>query len=380
MEPASVRAVESDATTLPRRRFYQPELDCLRFFAFFAVFIFHTLPHETDYYSTRHIPFAALIASVSRAGSFGVDLFFLLSAYLISQLLLREKETFGHVSLKAFYLRRILRIWPLYFLAIFIGVLLTLVDPTQHFPAKYVIAFLLLSGNWLQSLIGAPGSVMNPLWSVSFEEQFYLVWPTVISKVRSARSLLFVCLGLFGISEVGRLVLLRYARYSEVTIFTNSVARLDPLALGIIIAVLTRSRPLSFTWMARGALLAAGITVWLLAGHYFSMTRTFMLLGYPMMAIGAGLIFLSVLESGVAPAWLRYLGKISYGLYVFHVLALYLVENAIGGYAKNFHKFFVFWSGGLALTLVMAALSYRFVESPFLRLKERYALVKSRPV
>ena len=116
MEPASVRAVESDATTLPRRRFYQPELDCLRFFAFFAVFIFHTFPHEADYYSARHIPFAALIASVSRAGSFGVDLFFLLSAYLISQLLLREKEAFGHVSLKAFYLRRILRIWPLYFL------------------------------------------------------------------------------------------------------------------------------------------------------------------------------------------------------------------------------------------------------------------------
>jgi peptidoglycan/LPS O-acetylase OafA/YrhL len=379
MERVSALAVDSDATAA-RRRFYHPELDCLRFFAFFAVFIFHTLPHETDYYSTRNIPFAALIASVSRAGSFGVDLFFLLSAYLITQLLLREKEAFGQVHLRSFYLRRILRIWPLYFLAIFIGVSLTLVDPDQHFPAKYVVAFMLLSGNWLQSLIGAPGSVMNSLWSVSFEEQFYLVWPTVISKMRSARNLLFVCLGLFGAAEVGRLVLLRYARHSEVAIFTNTVARLDPLALGIIIAVLTRRRPLSFTWIGRSVLLAAGITAWLIAGHYFSMTRAFMLLGYPTMAIGAGLIFLSVLGSGVAPFWLRYLGKISYGLYVFHILALYLVENAIGGYAKNFHKFLVFWWGGLALTIVMAALSYRFIESPFLRLKERYALVKSRPV
>jgi peptidoglycan/LPS O-acetylase OafA/YrhL len=321
-----------------------------------------------------------LIASAARAGSFGVDLFFLLSAYLITELLLREKEAYGHVHLGSFYLRRILRIWPLYFLGIVIGVSLTLVDADQHFPAKYVVAFMLLSGNWLQSLIGAPGSVMNSLWSVSFEEQFYLVWPTVISKVRSAQSLLLVSFGLFGIAEVGRLILLRYARHSEVAIFTNTVARLDPLALGIVIAVLARSRPPSLTWIARSVLLAMGITTWLIAGHYFSMTRIFMLLGYPAMAIGAGLIFLSVLESGVAPFWLRYLGKISYGLYVYHLLGLYIVEKAIGGYAKNFNKFLIFWWGGLALTLVMAALSYRFIESPFLRLKERYALVKSRPV
>jgi len=183
--------------TAAQRRFYRPELDCLRFFAFFAVFIFHTLPQQSDYYSARNIPFATLIASLARAGSFGVDLFFLLSAYLITELLLREKESFGRVHLKSFYVRRILRIWPLYFLAIFIGVLLTFVDSDQHFPVKYVVAFMLLSGNWLQSLIGAPGSVMNSLWSVSFEEQFYLVWPTVVSKVRSVKSLLLISFGLF---------------------------------------------------------------------------------------------------------------------------------------------------------------------------------------
>ena len=105
-----------------------------------------------------------------------------------------------------------------------------------------------------------------------------------------------------------------------------------------------------------------------------------MLLGYPAMAIGAGLIFVAVLESGVAPQWLRYLGKISYGLYVYHLLALYIVEKTIGGYARNLHKFLIFWWGGLVLTVAMSALSYWLIESPFLRLKERYALVKSRPV
>jgi peptidoglycan/LPS O-acetylase OafA/YrhL len=221
---------------------------------------------------------------------------------------------------------------------------------------------------------------MNILWSVSFEEQFYLIWPTAISKLRSMRTLLIVSLGLVAVAEVGRLVLLRYARHSDVAIFTNTIARLDPLALGIVIAVLTQGRSLSIRWIARAALLIAGISIWLFAGHYYAMTKSFMLLGYPAMAIGAGLIFLSALGSGLAPSWLRYLGKISYGLYVFHTLALYIVENAIGGYAKNFSKFLVFLSGGMALTLILAALSYRFFESPFLRLKERYELVKSRPV
>jgi len=115
-------------------------------------------------------------------------------------------------------------------------------------------------------------------------------------------------------------------------------------------------------------------------GHYFSMTRSFMLLGYPAMAIGAGLIFVAVLESGVAPRWLRYLGKISYGLYVYHLPALYIVEKMIGGYARNLHKSLIFWWGGLVLTVAMSALSYWLIESPFLRLKERYALVKSQPV
>lgn len=212
------------------------------------------------------------------------------------------------------------------------------------------------------------------------KSSFYLLWPTVISKVRSAQSLLLASLGLFGTSVAGRLILLRYARHSEVAIFTNTIARLDPLALGIVIAVLARSRHNSFTWLARGVLLAVGITTWLIAGHYFSMTPVFMLVGYPAMAIGAGLIFLSALGSGVAPSWARYLGKISYGLYVYHLLGLYIVQKGIGGYARNFHKFLVFWWGGLALTIVMAALSYWLIESPFLRLKERYALVKSRPV
>jgi peptidoglycan/LPS O-acetylase OafA/YrhL len=361
-------------------RFYHPELDCLRFLAFFGVFWFHTLPPESTYYANRHFPLPALWASLSRSGSFGVDLFFLLSAFLITELLLREKEQTGAVHLRWFYLRRILRIWPLYLLGVLIASLLPIIYRDQVFPLKYLIAFLLLSGNWIISFAGFPLSAMNPLWSVSFEEQFYLLWPLVVSKVKRRRSLVLVAAVLTMAAMAARLLLLRYGRHSDTTIFTNTIARLDPIAWGIATAVLFRNRPIVISPLARAAICGAGIAVWLMAGHAFALTRSFMLAGYPAMTLGAWLIFISVFGMTFAPRWLRYLGKISYGLYVWHLLALFLTLKLLGGFPHTARSFIVFWCLGLALTIVTSALSYRFLETPLLRLKERFALVKSRPV
>jgi peptidoglycan/LPS O-acetylase OafA/YrhL len=221
---------------------------------------------------------------------------------------------------------------------------------------------------------------MNPLWSINFEEQFYLVWPLFVAKPRRVESLVIASGCLLVVAEIARLILLRYARHSEVAVFTNTLARLDPIALGILTAVWLRARTLNLGWPSRLAFFALGIAVWLLAGHYFGHTLGFMLVGYPAMALGAWFIFVSTFGVSVAPRWLRYLGKISYGLYVFHMLGLYLAVRLRGGYAKNLHEFVIYWWLGLALTLIMAVLSYRFFESPFLRLKERFTFVESRPV
>src|ERR1700674_1439630 len=88
--------------------FYLPQLDILRFFAFFAVFSVHVAPRAMG--SGRGI-----VVGLARSGTFGVDLFFALSAYLITELLLRERRIAGHLDVRSFYIRRILRIWPLYF-------------------------------------------------------------------------------------------------------------------------------------------------------------------------------------------------------------------------------------------------------------------------
>ena len=384
MSSAAPHEDEKERPAQSLRPFYRPELDCLRFFAFFAVFVFHTFPFDPAYYSARHIRFGSFIASTSAAGSFGVDLFFLLSAFLITELLLQEKARYGRIHLKAFYIRRILRIWPLYFFAILIGALLATIDPQQRFPMRYVFAFVFLLGNWLTTLQGFPGSVMNPLWSVSFEEQFYLAWPAVLSNLRP-RKVLLVSAGLVVVAQISRLALVKYARHPEVALATNTLARLDPLAVGAATAIVLHSRKFQDwkfhpTLSRRLACAAAGVIIWLIAGHFYSLSLLFMIVGFPAIAAGAWLIFISAFQSSVAPLWLRYLGKISYGLYVFHSLCLYLSAHLLGGYPRNLRQFIVFWCVGLALTIAFAAVSYKFLESPFLRLKERFAYITSRPV
>jgi len=361
-------------------RFYRPELDCLRFFAFFAVFICHTITGDAAYYAVRHVPFGALIAAATFAGRYGVDLFFLLSAYLITELLLREQVQFGKLDLRSFYMRRILRIWPLYFLGILIGVLLPLVDSSERFPVQYALAFVFMFGNWMIALKGAVPSAVFALWSVSFEEQFYLLWPAFIAKARG-RGLLWACGILLAIATVSRVTFLGYAirMHSDMPIFASTLTRLDPLALGIATAVFLRGKRLTLGWGTRLMLAAAGYALWFAAAYYTHLTLAFMLLGYPAMAVGAWLIFISALGSTITPGWLRYLGKISYGLYVFHGIALYLAVYLLGG-VHTLKAFIAYWWLGLGLTLAMAAVSYKYFESPFLRLKERFARVKSRPV
>ena len=117
-----------------QRRFYQPELDGLRFYAFLGVFICHTLPFEGALYRRFHLPMPWLWGAIAKSGAAGVDLFFALSAFLITSILLREREETGRISLRRFYLRRILRIWPLYFVLIALGVVLAHTMPKQSLP------------------------------------------------------------------------------------------------------------------------------------------------------------------------------------------------------------------------------------------------------
>jgi len=161
---------------------------------------------------------------------------------------------------------------------------------------------------------------------------------------------------------------------------------LDPIALGILMAVLLRGEVLQFSRLARAAMLAAGITGLALGSMYFGikddpLTTMRIVLGYPSVAIGGALVLLSVLRQGgkKRSAALVYLGRISYGLYVFHILGLLISDYAVRDQTASLWRYGLRVGVALVATIAMAAVSYRWLETPFLSLKQRFTHVLSRP-
>jgi peptidoglycan/LPS O-acetylase OafA/YrhL len=367
-----------------KRRFYAPELDCLRFAAFLAVFVFHVrfllevaLPTALD----------STIDAVGGAGAFGVDIFFVLSAYLITELLLRERNKTGNLDVRAFYLRRILRIWPLYFFFLGIAFLFPFFDPSQQFGWKYLTGFSFLAGNWAVILLGVPASVAHPLWSVSMEEQFYLCWPPLVKRV-STKGIVVCAILMLLISNLTRLILYIFLHPKNQSIWFNTITRLDPIALGILLAVLVRAERIRLTGLGRLLVFCISCVGLMFVSRYGELTQNLYrlsmvgLFGYPVMALSClGIVAGTVGISSrlTQNAALIYLGKISYGLYVYHLLGLWIAERAF----ENLHGPLygaVCVVAGFCFTAGLAAVSYRLLESPFLELKKRFTYVPSRPV
>jgi peptidoglycan/LPS O-acetylase OafA/YrhL len=365
-----------------QRRFYQPELDGLRFYAFLGVFICHTLPFDGAFYRRFHLPIPWLWGAIAKSGAAGVDLFFALSAFLITSILLREREETGGISLRRFYLRRILRIWPLYFLLIAVGVVLAHTMAKQSLPWYYVAGYLLFVGNWVHAVFGRPESICSPLWTVSIEEQFYLIWPLLMKMLRR-RGMIVAAIVTFLLATVCRLGFM-LAGSSGGFIYYGSVSRCDSLALGILLALFADRLP-RLTRRVRWLLLAGGLLGWVASSAWLNEqpgpVDIRMVLGRLIVSLAAGAILYACLHSHsnlVRGEWVVRLGKISYGLYMLHltgILIMLSLFRPVWGWQLLATK-----ALGFVMTVILALASYRWVESPFLHLKDKFATVLSRPV
>jgi peptidoglycan/LPS O-acetylase OafA/YrhL len=378
-------------------RFYRPELDMLRFFAFISVFLYHGLPGVVPTLHSGVAVQATLFeTTVKGAGRFGVCLFFLLSAYLITELLLREKTNTGTIHVKSFYSRRILRIWPLYFAFLFAGVFLGLAIKNYRLEAHRIAAFLLLAGNWYVARIGCSASPIAPLWSISVEEQFYLAWPWVV-KLGGRTWTCITSMILLPLSYACLYGLSRAGADAGSNIWLNSFVQFQFFALGALLALHLRGRVPTLGLAPRMGIFAVGFTAWLIADGVLRLHGTDAIVaGYAFVAAGCLLFFVSFL--GMLPRWLPkplvYLGKISYGLYVFHMLCLSVSWKLFWVSERQrslLHT--TAWNGtvlvvrvvlillvSMGLTVICASLSYRFLEQPFLNIKERFAFVRSRKI
>jgi len=225
------------------QKFYLPGLDLVRCLGFFAVFIIHAFRERFVDYEAIPAPFADLIPVVLDTCKFSIDLFFVSSAYLITELLLREHEATGSVDAGAFYLRRMLRIFPLYYAFTIVAIFIyPLFVPGAALSYRHSFGLLTHTFNWVVSLSGYPAkSFFNHLWSISLEEQFYLAYPFIVWLL-GIKNLKVVAVAFLCIATVSRFVIIETSSFvsAEQSMWVSTLTRLDPLAAGILLAVLLR--------------------------------------------------------------------------------------------------------------------------------------------
>ena len=373
------------------KRYYRPELDVLRFIAFMMVFIVHRMdfiPIDPAQHYWLYI--------VCLLGDFGVAVFFLLSAFLITELLFRESDETGAIQLKAFYTRRILRIWPLYFMVFFGLVLLNQFLPHAGAkePASW-LAFTLFAGNWWICLHGwIPAYPVNPLWSVSVEEQFYIAIP-FIARYCHRLGATAISLVLIVVSYAAVVLYAMHPANGFSSQWTNSFVQFQFFAAGTLLSIYLKGRVPQWHPALRHVAALAGIGCWLVASTTFGVeadtphsTVVQAPIGWALVLAGTLLLFLSMLglPSKYLPRPIVYLGRISYGLYLFHELVYWLIFSPDKEWIIRLSRLLhladcsngVGTALAFCLTVLVAHASYQLYEKPFLHLKSRFTIVPSR--
>jgi peptidoglycan/LPS O-acetylase OafA/YrhL len=388
-----------------------PALDGLRGVAIAMVVVFHFVALPTTGPAPTVPPLEALPIALARLGWAGVDVFFVLSGFLITGLLVDTRGTAAYY--RRFYVRRALRIWPLYFAVVtaftLLLPLLARSDPAGADTfAAHAAWYWTHTVNWLLAVDGwsaAPFRTYH-FWSLAVEEQFYLVWPLVVALCPPRR------LGTLCVAIVGAAVAFRLAAtasgVSPTVLYVSTLTRAEALALGGALAVAARSprawahvaaavRPLAHAsaagWSA--ALGVAALAVWAVSpGLYPYASRAMQSVGAPLVACFAAIAIAAVLTAPEASFAARFsqgrllgqLGRISYGVYMVHLPLLYLLEHAgfgpsalprTGAYVLPGRLLLLAAAG--SASIAVAALSWTYFERPLLALKERVAPLALTP-
>jgi peptidoglycan/LPS O-acetylase OafA/YrhL len=307
-------------------------------------------------------------------GQHGVTLFFAISGTLITTLLLRERERSGQIDLKAFFIRRSLRIFPLYYAVIGLYVVLVFAlerdKPEGHDFFNNLPFFLTYTSNWFVPLEGRV--IFYFAWSLAAEEQFYLVWPSV-QKFFAPKLALLVACALCTMVIAARLLSGGEGFMKES--LTLRVLGQIPLAicLGVVLAHALHDKR-SFYAMRWLFASRASALIWMsifIAVLSWQASRLFLVDVLAVMLVGSCVYredhFLAPLLQ--LPA-LRYVGQVSYGVYLLHMLVKNVVVKVLTLFALELTAYSVFFITALASVLV-AGLSFRYFESSFLALRHR---------
>jgi peptidoglycan/LPS O-acetylase OafA/YrhL len=396
--PARDRSIPADrvraSADTPETVVYFPGLHALRFFAALAV----VLGHVELLKSYHGYPSLADHLAVYELGRIAVTFFFVLSGFLITFLLLKEKRDAGTIAVGKFYVRRILRIWPLYYLVVLLAFVIiprvgALDIPSMTAAAgnqRSILGLFLLFLPQVALSLYPPFPYAEPLWSIGVEEQFYLFWPLLMARFRNALTLAVIII-IGGVAvKVGALAYASTLRDQSQLVFWNHFIdffyfnRFECMAIGAIGAWLVferKERVLRFLFSKPVQLLTYG-----LVAVAILTTRGKPILQYSGHSVLFCIIILNVAANEHSLLKLRanaftLLGNISYAMYLLHEIAIgavmYLITTATGSRFSDLPANVALYAGAVVLTIAVATLVYKFYEAPFLRLKGRYAVVKS---
>ena len=369
----------TSGTPEPLIRPVMPELDAIRGLAVLGVLVYHSLYWNVG--MDKLPPRVSEVLVFAGLGRLGVDLFFVLSGFLITGILLRSRSQ--HSYYRRFYFRRALRIFPAYLLTIFVLIIF------KHIS----LSFVLLSLAYLSNLTGFFGlPIAYPvLWSLAVEEHFYFLWPFLVRHL-SKVSLMAVCAGVILLSPFSRLIGYYASTHKTANIFLCNEYTwnaLDGLACGAALSiwlngfVVTRRALLILSWVLMGVATIMWGTLWPFG---IALRRT--ALGAALEVVPWHFAFTALLgfflligttenKRFVQNATLRFLGRISYGLYLYHLLMFdlvdYLGKHGLPGIGRTSLSFLL-WRSALACTvsILLATLSRKYFEDRFLALKTRY--------
>jgi len=371
---------------------HTPRLDGLRGIAILLVLFYHLC-----HYDLAKTPAAQAFAVLVDVGWSGVDLFFVLSGFLITSILLRQRESSSYF--RTFYARRVIRIFPLYYaaLVLFLWVFPAILQQPEGYwmegSDRQTIWYWVFLSNVHNAFTGNyQHHFLEITWSLAIEEQFYLAWPLLV-YLTSRRQLIRICWGIIVGALALRLAIAGYWRPNFIFLYTFTPCRLDELAAGGLIAALAVDEA-GIAKLARwsrpalwGGVLACIPTLPFLGSQMQVVIPAVPFLGYWMQvvsfsllaAVFAGLLVRAmiapqgallsrIVESGV----LRSFGKYSFALYLLHMLggeiarAIFDPERYHGSF---FAAQFLSWAWAISLSYLLALLSWYLLELPFHRLR-----------
>ncbi len=361
---------------------YFNNVDALRFTAFLFVFFGHTFFSDTpsivgfvDEVNYTLEPYPYL----------GVSFFFELSSFLLTWLVLNEYELTNSFGLKNFYSRRALRIWPLYFFIIFATYSVVSVFSSSQlqvstlpniwwfitFTANYYVAYV--SDDFLFFLVF--------LWTISVEEQFYLLWGILMRYFYNNINGIVVCL------FIAHFVFL-FAEAAKIIdhVYYDTLNYLPAFALGALLANISAKKTQLFRWLKERSRL-----FWLLLYSFFFVALYFFRVGEHHMfvpgfrQIAFNILFIFILFDQCFNTnrlfnvgkfkWINYLGKISFGLYCWHGVAITVIKTIAARYVANesyWHSFLIYPAVVLLLVVAISIASYELYERKFLKLKDYF--------